>query len=168
MLVDEPEQWWHNARWVTPLAGWEFPTERVVGLQFRDHCTRPAKEERARRAWQGTLRTQAGCMSQRPPTRLVLYSYSDCSLDRVDGFVRVSYGWVTAGVANKHLVKKVGVPGNGQWRLDPGDSAWDLETLKKGTWGGVVVDGPREDHSTFRGEAFGLLSTLVWLDESEW
>ena len=82
--------------------------------------------------------------------------------------MRVSYGWVTAGVANNHLVKAVGSEEEGGWRIDPAQSAWDLETLEQGTWGGGVVDGPQEDHSTFRGEAFGLLAVLVWLYHSEW
>ena len=60
-------------------------------------------------------------------------------------------------------MRAVGPEGGGGWRIDPAQSAWDLETLEQGTWGGGVVDGPQEDHSTFRGEAFGLLAVLVWL-----
>ena len=82
-------------------------------------------------------------------------------------YVRVSYGSVTAGVANQHLVREVGAPVSGTWRLDPGESACGLATLEKGTWGGGVVDGPKEDHCTRRGDVFGLLATLVWLEGSE-
>ena len=71
-------------------------------------------------------------------------------------------------MVNQHLVREVGAPGSGMWRLHPGGSAWALATLKKGTWGGGVVDDPGDAHSTFRGEAFGLLATLVWLEGSEW
>ena len=52
-------------------------------------------------------------------------------------------GWVTAGVANSHLVRAVGPEGEGGWRIDPAQSAWDLETLEQGTLGGGVVDGPQ-------------------------
>ena len=168
VLVDEPLQWWLNAEWRVPETEWVFPRDRVVGLQFRDHSTNNRQVTKAQQAWLKSLHTQSHCWTQSPLSIPVLYSYSDCSLDRVDGYVRVSYGWVTAGVANQHLVREVGAPGSGMWRLDPGESAWDLATLEKGTWGGGVVDGPKEDHSTFRGEAFGLLATLVWLEGSEW
>ena len=168
VLVDEPSQWWLNAAWAVPGTEWVFPRDRVVGLQFRDHSTTGRQVAEAQQAWLRSLHTQAQCWTQSPVSTPVLYSYSDCSLDRVSGYVRVSYGWVTAGVANQHLVREVGPPGSGMWRLDPGESAWDLTALEKGTWGGGVVDGPKEDHSTFRGEAFGLLATLVWLEGSEW
>ena len=164
VLVDEFSRWWLNAEWTVPGTEWVFPRDRVVGLQFRDHIATSRQVTEAQQAWLRSLHTQTQCWAQSPMSTPVLHSYSDCSLDRASGYVRVSYGWVTAGVANQHLVREVGAPGSGMWRLDPGESAWDLAALEKGTW----RRRPKEDRSTFRGEAFGLLATLIWLEGSEW
>ena len=166
VVVDEPHEWWLQAQWEIPTGAWAFPKHRVVGEQFSNSKVQRSQVLKAQQAWWKTLQVQATTAASLPAN--VLYSYSDCSLIRKAGYIVVSYGWVTAGVANRHLVREVGTEGSGRWRLDPAQSAWDLETLEKGTWGGGVVDGPQEDHSTFRGEAFGLLAVLVWLYYSEW
>ena len=160
---DEPDKWWDLAQWEVPEGSWAFPRHRVVGEQFSNTSVQLSEVHKAQGAWQATLQVQATAVHQMRPPINVLYSYSDCSLVRGAGYVMVSYGWVTAGVANSQLVRAVGPEGGGGWRIDPAQSAWDLETLEQGTWGGGVIDGPQEDHSTFRGEAFGLLAVLVWL-----
>ena len=120
VLVDEPSQWWLNAEWKVPQTEWMFPRERVVGLQFRDTTTPNSQVNRARQAWLRTLHTQAHRWAQAPPQTPVLYSYPDCSLDRAGGYVRVSYGWVTTGVANQHLVREVTGWSTGQRNVEAG------------------------------------------------
>ena len=138
VLADEPDQWWLNAEWKAPQTDWVFPRDRVVGLQFRDTSTSNSRVSRAQQAWLGTLNTHAHRWSQAPPRTPVLYSYSDCSLDRTGGYVRASYGWVTAGVTNQHLVMEVGASGSEMWRRNPGEAAWVMATLEKGTWGALL------------------------------
>ena len=168
VVIDEPDKWWDLAQWELPEGSWAFPKHMVVGEQFRNTSVQLSEVQKARGAWQATLQVHATAVLQMRPPIKVLYSYSDCSLVREEGYVKVSYGWATAGIANNQLVRAVGPEGGGGWRIDPAQSAWDLETLEQGTWGGGVVDGPQEDRSTFRGEAFGLLAVLVWLYHSEW
>ena len=124
-----------------PEGSWAFPRHRVVGEQFSNTSVQPADVYRAKRAWQATLQVQAAVVCQLQPPINVLYSYSDCSLVREAGYVRMSYEWVTTGVANSHLVRAVGPEGGGGWRIDPVQSAWDLETLEQGTWVEVWLMG---------------------------
>ena len=79
----------------------------MVGLQFRDPSTTNRQVTKAQQAWLKTLHTQSHRWAQSPPSTPVLYSYSDCSLDRAGGYMRVPYGWATIGVANQHLVSEV-------------------------------------------------------------
>ena len=83
VLVGEPLQWWPNAGWRVPQTEWVFPRDRVVGLQFRGHNTTNRQVTKARQAWLKSLHTQSHCWAQSPPSTPVLYSYSDCPLDRV-------------------------------------------------------------------------------------
>jgi hypothetical protein len=94
------------------------------------------------------------------PDTSIIYAYSDCSLVTIDGVTKLSYGWLTAGVADPGLTST----------SDP--TAWpalastelDFSDLTRGAWGGGVVGGPQSDHSTARGEAFGVLAVLLFTD----
>ena len=108
VVIDEPDRWWELARWEVPEGPWAFPRHRVVGEQFSSTSIQLSEVHRAQRAWQATLQVQAQTSPQLLPPVNVLYSYSDCLLVREAVYVRVPYGWVTARVANNHLVKAVG------------------------------------------------------------
>ena len=99
----------------------------------------------------------------------VLYTYSDCTLLRsAAGRASSAYGWLSAGCADKGLVKEVSSDGSGHWHLSQTESEWDLNTLEEGTRGGGVIDGPNSYLTTFRGEVFGLLATLQYVEVGGW
>ena len=107
VVIDEPDEWWHLAQWEVSEDLWAFTKHRVVGEQFNNTSVQLSDVHRAQRAWQATLQVPAAAVCQLQPPINVLYSYFDCSLVREAGYVRVSYGWATAGVANNQLVRAV-------------------------------------------------------------
>jgi hypothetical protein len=126
--------------------------QTVMGVSFASDEISAKRRDSSASNWAHTL-TQLTDTS-------IIYAYSDCSLVTIDGVTKLSYGWLTAGVADPGLTST----------SDP--TAWpalastelDFSDLTRGAWGGGVVGGPQSDHSTARGEAFGVLAVLLFTD----
>jgi len=93
--------------------------------------------------------------------RSVLYGYSDCSKVKIGPRQVLSYGWLTAGVASERFIEE---RADGSWALVGSDD--DFDDLRPGLWGGAIIQGPQKELTTYRGEAFGMLGTMIGVREA--
>jgi hypothetical protein len=157
LAIDEPfdnygycELFAVDIEWPTPAGPLKgVDTTTLLGLSFADLEISLASRTKRDAAWE----RQIGALT----STSIIYAYSYCSLVKTNGVTKLSYGYVTGGLADPALLV---ADDPTIWpALDA--SKGDFSLLERGAWGGGIVSGPQTDMSTARGEAFGILALLV-------
>ena len=132
VVIDGPSSWPGVVSWEAPEDEWTSPLDRVVGEQFSYTGSEASTRNSRLKAWRHSI-----VHLRLTGATVVLYTYSDCTLQRsAVGRASSAYGWLAAGCADAGLVKEVSSDGSGHWHLSQHELEWDLDTLEEGTLGG--------------------------------
>jgi hypothetical protein len=148
VVIAESDNWGDPVQWAKLEATWEPDMERIAGTSYLGTRLTQMQSDRRHCTWSDTM----ACATEES----VLYGYSDCSKIKVGPRQVLSYGWLTAGLASPQCVIE---NADGSWDLVNSD--YDFADLRPGLWGGAIVQGPQKELTTYRGEAFGALGTMV-------
>jgi hypothetical protein len=146
--VAESAEWPMTVKWASPTTCWQLDVTTLAGTRYAGTSEPPDSLLEKANAWDETM-LEAECDS-------VLYGYSDCSKTRVGPRQVLSYGWTTGGLAHSPLIRGIGTA---QWTVARSED--DFADLQPGLWGGGVVQGQQRELTTFRGEAYGVLSLMT-------
>ena len=135
---------------------WEMDEEGVVGAEFKHAGMTHTAAEARKEVW----REHCDSIGQRGGTGYI-YTYSDCSKIGEKEIRKVSYAWLTLGMVAEESME-------GRMVLRDQQAELDFRDMRVGLWGGGVMHGPPEDMSTYRGEAYGLLATMIGLRREGW
>ena len=123
--------------------------ESILGARFSTLMVPESTRDKYRGHWCDTVELMRD--------NSILYAYSDCSLAKTPAGPKLSYGWLFGGLADPSLSDAHCAP---SWPSRESTED-DRYQLSQGDWGGGVVQGPAQDKTTYRGEAFGVLALLV-------
>lgn len=147
-VIAETGDWGCPVQWEAAKALWTPDLTPVANTTYAGTTLTLNQLQRRSCTWSDTIWAAN--------TESVLYGYSDCSKVKVGPRQVLSYGWLTAGLADPQLVED---RPDGTWEVMNSDD--DFGDLRPGLWGGAIVQGPKQELTTYRGEAMGALGVMA-------